>query len=134
MHEENKFGSAVKDIEGALSGSKPDAYAIIAEKNGENIGVSVFFLTFSTWRGKRGVYVQDIFVAADARGSGLGSRLLKEVVSWGASQGADHLRLSANRDNKAAHNFYEHLGLSFRNDEIIYAIAGDSFDNLGAAS
>jgi hypothetical protein len=44
------------------------------------------------------------------------------------------LRLSANRDNTAAHTFYEHVGLSFRNDEMIYAIVGDAFDNLGDAS
>lgn len=134
MYGEHEFNSSVKDIKAALSGRKPDTYAIIAEKNGESVGVSVFFLTFSTWRGTRGVYVQDIFVAAGARGNGLGSRLLKEVVSWGTSQGADHLRLSVNRDNPAAHSFYKHLGLSFRDDEMIYAIVGDSFVNLGALS
>ena len=130
----HKISCTVRNIETALSGGAPDIHAIIAEKNGEAVGVSVFFLTFSTWRGTRGVYIQDIFVADSARAAGLGARLLKEVISWGADQDADHLRLSVDRTNTAARSFYENLGLSLRDDEMIYTIVGDPFVDLGSVS
>ena len=134
MDDVHKISCSVEDIEAALSGNAPDIHAIIAEEDSKAVGVSVFFLTFSTWRGSRGVYVQDIFVADGARGVGLGARLLKEVISWGADQGADHLRLSVDRDNTVAQSFYENLGLSLRGDEMIYTIVGDAFVELGSAS
>lgn len=134
MQSTHKISANIQDIEAALSGSAPDISAIIAEKAGEAVGMSVFFLTFSTWRGARGVYIQDIFVAGGARGTGLGARLLKEVITWAVEQGADHLRLSVDRDNTAAKSFYESLGLSFRDDEMIYTVVGDSFADLGSNS
>lgn len=134
MDESHKISSTLADIEKALSGDTPDIQAIVARNNNETVGLGVFFLTFSTWRGARGVYLQDIFVAEGARGTGLGARLLREVISWGVDQGADHLRLSVDRHNKKARTFYESLGLSLRNDEMIYTIVGDACIELGADS
>lgn len=131
MDDVDKISCTVQDVETALSGSAPDIHAIIAEKNSEAVGMTVIFLTFSTWRGTRGVYVQDIYVADGVRGIGLGARLLKEVIAWAVNQGADHLRLSVDRNNTSARSFYEKLGLSLRGDEMIYTIVGDSFIDLG---
>jgi GNAT superfamily N-acetyltransferase len=134
MNESHRVFSTAADIRTALSGNTPDIHAIVAESNNEAVGLGVFFLTFSTWRGARGVYLQDIFVADGMRGTGLGARLLREVISWGVDQGADHLRLSVDRHNEIARSFYESLGLSLRNDEMIYTIIGDACIELGADS
>lgn len=132
MNESHKISSTVPDIKAALSGATPDIHAIVAQSNNETVGLGVFFLTFSTWRGARGVYLQDIFVAEGVRGTGLGARLLREVMSWGVDRGADHLRLSVDRNNNEARAFYESLGLSLRDDEMIYTIVGDACIELGA--
>jgi GNAT superfamily N-acetyltransferase len=134
MNESHNISSTVADIEAALAGDTPDIRAIVARSNEETVGLGVFFLTFSTWRGARGVYLQDIFVADGMRGTGLGARLLREAISWGVDQGADHLRLSVDRHNKKARSFYESLGLSLRDDEMIYTIIGDDCIELGADS
>jgi GNAT superfamily N-acetyltransferase len=136
MNKSHRIGSTIADITAALSRVPPDIHAIIAQgkNNNETVGLGVFFLIFSTWRGTRGVYLQDIFVADSMRGTGLGARLLREVISWGVDQGADHLRLSVDRRNKKARSFYESLGLSLRENERIYTIAGDACVELGADS
>lgn len=125
-----KNSSSVKDIAAALSGDRPAIHALIGELQKKPVGVAVFFLTFSTWRGKPGVYVQDIYVAANARGAGLGRKLLQAVAAWGLQQGADHLRLSVDPSNAAARAFYASLGLKLREDEVIYAATGESFTSL----
>jgi GNAT superfamily N-acetyltransferase len=130
---EQKMHSTVEDIVAALSGETPAIRVLVAEHDNEPLGVAVFFLTFSTWRGSHGVYLQDIYVAEDVREVGLGRRLIEQVVEWAKAQGADHLRLSVDRDNKAARSFYENLGLSYRDDEMIYTIIGDAFNSMSAA-
>lgn len=125
-----KNSSSAKQIATALSGDTPAIHALIGEMQGKPVGVAVFFLTFSTWRGKPGVYVQDIYVAANARGAGLGKILLQAVAAWGLQQGADHLRLSVDPNNAAARAFYASVGLKLREDEVIYAATGESFTNL----
>lgn len=129
-----KISSTAQDIGAALSGSTPDIHAIIAEETGKPVGLAVFFLSYSTWRGTRGTYLQDIYVANDVRGRGLGTRLLREVAAWSDEQGADHLRLSVDRDNTAAQTFYEKHGLSFRGDEMIYTIVGDAMVDMSSDS
>ena len=129
-----EISSTAQEIGNALSGTVPDIHAIIAEKNGSPVGLAIFFLTFSTWRGTRGTYLQDIYVADDVRGGGLGARLLQEVAAWSGKQGADHLRLSVDRGNTAAQVFYEKLGMSFRDDEMIYTIVGDAMVDMGSDS
>ncbi|HEX2138542.1 MAG TPA: GNAT family N-acetyltransferase, partial [Woeseiaceae bacterium] len=89
---------------------RPAFHALIAERQDKPLGLSLFFYNFSSWRGELGVYVQDLYVAEDARGTGLGRRLVEETVRLGRLQGATHLRLSVDRGNEAAQRFYRGLG------------------------
>jgi GNAT superfamily N-acetyltransferase len=130
---QKKIRNTVRDIATALTGDPPAIHAFIAEKNGKPVGLAICFLNFSTWRGSPGVYVQDIFVAANARGAGLGKKLLQAVAAWGQQRGADHLRLSVDPKNVAACQFYTNVGLTLRDDEVIYAATGESFANLVSA-
>lgn len=134
MHADAKVSSSIQDFVNAMSGNNPAVHAMIAEKNSKTVGLSVFFLTFSTWRGSRGVYLQDIYVAEEFRTTGLGKRLIAAVINWAADRGADHLRLSVDRDNTGAQTFYESIGLSFREDEMIFAVVGESFHKLRVGS
>jgi GNAT superfamily N-acetyltransferase len=84
--------------------------SILAEAAGRIVGVAVFFPTFSTQRGRPGVYVQDLYLAPDLRGQGLGRRLLGAVRAQAAGWGADHLLLVVDRSNGAARDFYDRLG------------------------
>jgi ribosomal protein S18 acetylase RimI-like enzyme len=130
----HRVSSSVDDFRGALSGPDPAIHAFLVERNLERIGLAIFFLSFSTWRGKWGVYLQDIYIRADSRGTGAGKVLLANVAAWGIERGADHLRLSVDRDNTPARSFYEKIGMTFCSKEMIYQISDDEFNQLGSGS
>jgi len=105
-----------------------DAWAaLIAWDGGEAVGLCLHFPSFSSWRGRVGVYIQDLYVAPRARGTGLARALLAAAVR---RTGAAYLRLSVDRANGAARRFYEREGLSPAADERIYVIEGDALARL----
>jgi GNAT superfamily N-acetyltransferase len=84
--------------------------SILAEAADRIVGVTVFFPTFSTQRGRPGVYVQDLYLAPDRRSQGLGRRLLRAVRAQAAGWGADHLLLMVDQSNTEARSFYDRMG------------------------
>ena len=134
LGDRNRVSATVSDIRAALSGAEPALYAFIAERDEQVLGGATFFLTFSTWRGTRGVYLQDIYVSPAWRGSGGGKKLLASVVSWAAEHGADHLRLSVDHDNPEAQAFYQNAGMSYCDKEMIYQIEDRAFEALRVLS
>lgn len=127
---EHKISSSAKDFLYHGFEESRAFEALIAEQDGKPVGLCLFFYTFSSWRGKLGVYIQDLYVDESQRGTGLGRRLVVETVRCGKQQGADHLRLSVDSENVGAHAFYEHIGMSRRDDEFIFQAADQAFENL----
>lgn len=111
-------------------GARPVFEALIAERAGAAIGMVLFFPSFSTWRGRPGVYVQDLFVAATARGEGLGRRLLAAAAAHAAGWGAVYMRLSVHAANAEGAEFYRRLGFSARTNEVINLADGAAFEAL----
>ena len=132
MDAQAKVRSTVEDFAHAMAPDNADIHVLLAERGGVPVGITIFFLTFSTWRGSLGVYVQDIYVTPEGRGTGIGKRLLSEVAAWASERGADHLRLSVDRENVAAQAFYENIGMKHCDEEMIYRITGASFEELGS--
>ena len=126
------FCSTVENYAAALAGDRPAMHAYIAERTSKPVGVVTFFKTFSTWYGKIGIYVQDLYVADDARGAGVGKLLMSTASRWGIEQGATHLKLAVDTDNSEAEAFYQNLGLAHRDDEKLYMIDGSGFASLAA--
>lgn len=108
----------------------PAFHALIAERDGIAVGMCLYFPSFSTWRGTPGVYVQDIYVAAEERGGDLARRLIAETARRAEAQGAKYLRLSVDRQNLAARKFYEKMGLTHAAAECIYMAKGEAFEAL----
>ena len=101
--------------------------ALIAERNSEPVGLYLYFYSFSTWLGEPGIYIQDLYVADAERGSGLGRRLMHETAKRGRQRQASHLRLTVDRPNNSARQFYEHIGMHHRDDELTFHIGGREF-------
>lgn len=122
---------------GKVTGS-PEAFrqhaalfdALLAERRGRPLGFCLFFTSFSSWRGEPGIYIQDLYVAEEARTAGLGRRLLAAAVRHARRGGARYLRLSVARDNRAARDFYARIGLAHAADECIYQAVGAEFERL----
>jgi len=101
--------------------------ALIAEKDDRAVGLCLYFFTFSTWLGEPGIYVQDLYVSEELRGTGLGRQLLQATARRGRKRHASHLRLSVDHDNTAASEFYQHIGMHHRVEEDTFHIGGREF-------
>ncbi len=122
-----KVASRIEDIREQGFGADPAFEALIAERDGAPVGLCLFFESFSTWDGRRGVYIQDIYVSEAARGLGLGRRLLAEAAAISRARGGSYLRLSVEAENDKAQAFYRRIGLTWSATERIYQVRGENF-------
>lgn len=126
----DQVSSSPQDLLQHGFGERPAFMALIAEQQGQPLGLSLYFFTFSSWAGKRGVYLQDIFVDPRARGTGLGHQLLAETARQAAQQGAEFMRLAVDKDNQAARDFYRNAGMIHAERDCIYKAWNEAFEAL----
>ena len=94
----------------ALFGERPAAEAVIAERAGEPVGFALFFHNFSTWQGRRGLYLEDLYVTPAARGAGVGRALLSHLAGLAVTRGCARFEWSVLDWNADAVGFYRALG------------------------
>ncbi|MDP3443759.1 MAG: GNAT family N-acetyltransferase [Ignavibacteria bacterium] len=93
-----------------LFGEKPYAETLIAEYNGEPAGFALFFHNFSTWIGKPGIYLEDLFVKPHLRGKGIGKRLLVQIAKIAVERDCGRFEWSVLDWNEPSIQFYKNLG------------------------
>ena len=106
---------------------KPAFSTLIAEIGGEFAGLCLSFPIFSTWMGRPGVYIQDLYVEDRFRGRKIGEKLLRQVARDCRRDGGAYLRLSVDTDNDGAKAFYEKLGIGWAHYEQTQKIVGEAF-------
>lgn len=122
-----KIASTADDFRRFGFGSDAAFSSLIAEADGEFAGLCLFFPIFSTWLGRPGVYVQDLYVDERFRGQKVGERLLREVASWSRERGGVYLRLAVDVDNVSAQGFYERLGIGWLDSDRDHGAYGEAF-------
>ncbi|OCP00586.1 MULTISPECIES: GNAT family N-acetyltransferase [unclassified Ensifer] len=125
-----KITSTVEDFRRCGFGPEAAFGSFVAEAGGELVGLCLYFPIFSTWRGRPGVFVQDLYVDEGLRGQGIGERMLREAASWSKARGGDYLRLTVDAENFAAQRFYERLGITWQKADHEHAAYGDAFRAL----
>ncbi len=103
---------------------------VIAEDDGEVIGACLGLLTFSTWRGAKGLYIVDLFVAAKARNRRVGLALLTESARRARARGATFIKLEVDHANAGASRFYERLGFARHDEDRLFVLEGDGLRRL----
>ncbi|HVV75253.1 MAG TPA: GNAT family N-acetyltransferase [Mycobacteriales bacterium] len=98
------------DIRAAFFSESPSAFCHVAEQDGDVVGLAIWFLNYSTWTGKHGIYLEDLFVRPAARGSGLGKALLMKLVEIARERGYARVEWSVLDWNSPAIDFYRSLG------------------------
>ncbi|MGX5849011.1 N-acetyltransferase family protein [Mesorhizobium sp. PL10] len=119
--------STTEDLRRYGFGEKPAFSTLIAEVGGEFAGLCLHFPIFSTWMGRPGVYIQDLYVEDRFRGRKIGEKLLRRVARDCRSDGGAYLRLSVDTDNDGARAFYEKLGIGWAHYEQTQKIVGEAF-------
>jgi ribosomal protein S18 acetylase RimI-like enzyme len=115
-----------------LTGAKLRAAAdlidvVVAEREARLIGACLGLMTFSTWRGARGLYVVDLFVEPAARGLNVGQRLLHCMAQRFAARGAEFIKLEVDEANSGAQRFYARLGFSKKDEDRLHILEQDRF-------
>jgi GNAT superfamily N-acetyltransferase len=104
------------DLHAALFGVQPLAEAVIAEHDGVAVGLALFFTSFSTWQGKGGLYLEDLFVQPQARGLGLGKALLGHLAAIAVARGYARFEWQVLDWNAPAIGFYRALGATAQDE------------------
>ena len=125
---EVRFDEAV--LEAKLFGPRPYAEVLIGEIDGAPQGFAIFFHNFSTFEGKPGIYLEDLFVRPEARGSGLGKALLKRLAALAVERDCARLEWSVLDWNEPAIQFYKSLGAKPMDEWTIYRVDGGALGEL----
>jgi len=112
-------------------GEHPKFEVLIAELNGQSVGFALFFPTYSTWEGCPGLHLEDLFVVEQARGRGVGRKLMTALAAIAVARGCARLELSVLHWNPAR-EFYHHLGMEHLQEWLPYRLSGEALRLLAA--
>src|SRR5271168_4101578 len=112
------------DIEAALFGSHPRLFCEVACWNGEPAGFAVWFINFSTFTGRSGIYLEDLFVKPALRGKGIGKALLSHLAKQCVTNSWSRLQWSVLDWNTPSIEFYQSLGAEMLDEWTICKVAG----------
>jgi GNAT superfamily N-acetyltransferase len=114
----------------ALFGERPAAEAVIAEMDGTPMGFALFFQNFSTWTGRPGIYLEDLYVTPAARGAGVGTALLRHLAGVALDRGCGRFEWAVLDWNEPAINFYRAMGAVGMDEWRVQRVAGDALVKL----
>ena len=121
-------------IDAALFGEQPRVFCDIAEWDGEPVGFAVWFLNFSTFSGRPGIYLEDIFVRPAFRGRGVGKALMVHLARKCVENGWARLQWSVLDRNTPSIEFYKSLGGVLLDEWTVVRVSGDALTRLAKAN
>lgn len=111
-------------------GPQPFFRCLIAEQDGHPAGFALFFFNYSTWMGKPGIYLEDIFVEPEFRGQGIGKALLRQVAAIALENHCSRLQWEVLDWNTPAIDFYRAMGAEFLDEWRNVRIGGEALERL----
>jgi GNAT superfamily N-acetyltransferase len=120
------------DLHRWLFGPERVVEALVARSDGEPVGFALFFPNFSTFLGRPGIYLEDLYVRESARGRGVGRALLTRLAQIAVARGWGRVEWSVLDWNEPALRFYRSLGASVLDDWRICRLTGDALQQLGS--
>jgi GNAT superfamily N-acetyltransferase len=129
----NEAVATAENLEEALFGERPAAEVLLGEENGEPVCFALFFYNFSTWLGRRGLYLEDLFVRPDVRGKGYGRALLVRLAQIAREQGCGRMEWAVLDWNEPAIQFYRKLGARPNEEWTIFRLTRDGIASLAEA-
>lgn len=130
---EHEVESTEQDIARTLFGEGATAHCIMCEYDGSPAGFAVFFYNYSTWQGKNGLYLEDLYVSPDYRGKGLGKALLKSLAKHAVENDCGRFEWSVLDWNTPAIEFYESLGAKPKSEWVGYRLDGEALTQFAAS-
>jgi GNAT superfamily N-acetyltransferase len=122
-----------EDLHACLFRPDPAVFAHVAEHEGEVAGFALWFLNYSTWLGRHGIYLEDLYVRPDLRGSGYGRQLLAELAALCIERGYGRLEWWVLDWNEPARGFYDMLGANRMDEWTVHRLTGPALVALAAS-
>ena len=127
---EHEVKSSIADIEATLFTEGCTAHGLMAEMNGEAVGMAVYFFNYSTWLGQNGIYLEDLYVSPAHRGHGIGKRLLASLARVAKEKNCGRMDWSVLDWNQPAIDVYEAIGAKPQSEWIGYRLTGNALNEL----
>ena len=124
------FVATEDGLRDALFGARPSAEALVAEDGGKLVGYALFFHNFSTFLGRRGLYLEDLYVQPSQRGSGLGTALLRRLAALAVERGCGRFEWTVLDWNQPAIDFYKSVGGEFLDEWRNVRLSGEALTQL----
>ena len=118
------------DIRNTLYATDSTTSALICEVDKQPAGFAVYFFNYSTWLGKHGLYLEDLYVSPQHRGSGAGKALLKHLAKIAVSKNCGRFEWSVLDWNEPAIKFYQSIGAEPQNEWVAYRLTGKALMDL----
>ncbi|MFM0316449.1 GNAT family N-acetyltransferase [Paraburkholderia nemoris] len=128
------FVATEDGLRDALFGVRPSIEALVAENEGRIVGYALFFHNYSSFAGKHGLYLEDVYVQPGQRGSGLGAAMLARLAALAVERQCGRFEWTVLDWNKQAISFYEKLGATVMPDWRVVRLTGDALEQLAAAA
>jgi GNAT superfamily N-acetyltransferase len=122
-----------EQLQEALFGPNPAIFAHIAvdDETGETAGFALWYLSFSTWLGRHGIYLEDLYVHPERRGAGHGRALLTELARIAVERGYGRFEWQVLKWNEPSIGFYKSLGALPQDEWSVYRLTGEALNALG---
>lgn len=128
-HEVKTDAAGLRD---SLFGEGSSSHALVCEKDGAPIGYAVYFFNYSTWLGKHGLYLEDLYVSPEARGCGAGKALLQHLARIAVSKNCGRFEWSVLDWNQPAIDFYQSFGARPQDEWTTYRLTGQALLDFAA--
>jgi GNAT superfamily N-acetyltransferase len=129
----DEVDSSSHDLSAALFGPDPAVFCHVVDDGDRPTGFALWYLTYSTWTGRHGIWLEDLFVREESRGRGHGQALLAALAAECASRGYRRLEWAVLDWNHPAREFYAFLGASSMDEWTVNRLDGAALDELGRA-
>jgi GNAT superfamily N-acetyltransferase len=115
-------------------GPNPFYYCLIGDVDGKPAGFALYFFNYSTWNGRPGIYLEDLFVQPEFRGLGIGKALLRQVAAIAVEKNCPRLTWAVLDWNTPAIDFYRAMGAQFLDEWRMVRVTGDALQQLAGIS
>jgi GNAT superfamily N-acetyltransferase len=124
--------ATVDQIRDSLFNEHPVAFCHVAEVDGKIVGIALWFLNYSTWLGKPGIYLEDLFVQPEYRGHGIGKGFMKTLARLCTERGYERFQWWVLDWNTPSIEFYKSQGAVAMEDWTVFRVSDDSLNKLGS--
>jgi GNAT superfamily N-acetyltransferase len=124
--EPEQMVATIEQINSSLFNATPVAFCHVAEVDGKIVGIALWFLNYSTWLGKAGIYLEDLFVQPEYRGHGIGKGFMQTLAALCVERGYERFQWWVLDWNKPSIDFYQALGAVPMDEWTVFRLSGDA--------